>query len=311
MRAADLRCDVGQVYETLTKQADVHAVGLWDAPPGAPQPGQALVVEVEEIASASAAGLPEKVILGGHELPVVLRATPKAAFHMADGVLDGSDLLVASGVGRVGTLGLVFAEAGTGRLFGLTNAHVVTRPDQDHTGDRIAAVVGGSEQEIGHVFYHSPFRTGIPNKVDMALIELNGLGKSLAQEFAIQTFAGKVTGSGGLSFSRFGGAHRPHKYGGSTSTSRDIVQCTGPAEHPFADLLDKSGARMRFGRVFLLSAAGNGVRPGHSGSVIVRETTPGDLLAVGLLAAGHGPAAVAFSMVDVIREIRQLGVVLA
>ncbi|WP_299737244.1 hypothetical protein [uncultured Roseobacter sp.] len=306
--AQDIRGGLAVVHRRLRGQPGVLSVGMGEHPENG---RYCIVVCLNAAAGAETDKLPEHVAIAGARVPVRTSLLSSEALVLANDVLDGSDLLLASGVGRFGTLGLVMRDAGTNTLFGITNAHVVTRPDENHVGDRVRAVIGGSEHEIGRVAYHAAYRTAGVNAPDLALIELNATGAAHAAEFRVQTFPGLVVGSGTLSFSRFAGARRPHGYGASTHSARHIVACSDPVEHPLIDLRDSSGHLLRFGRAFTLTASDGGVRPGHSGALIVREKANQDLIAVGLLAGGAGGTAVAFSMADVLREISKTGVVLA
>ncbi|MEM9148136.1 MAG: hypothetical protein AAGC57_18355 [Pseudomonadota bacterium] len=311
MKAQHLRRRLPTAEAALRIHPDVTMVGIGETEAGA----YAFVVGMEPRADPGRP-LPPRLIVDDLSVPVLTRPCPADSLRTGDGsdggntALDGSDLLIAGVVGRTGTLGLVVAEAGgLGRLFGLTNAHVVTEPDRDATGDPIKAHVNGADRNIGTVAYQAPYNTGGGNTIDMALIALNAEGRRLARQHRIQTFPGEtVVGSGGLSFSRFAGARRPHRYGGSTLDSRDVVPLANPVEHAAIDLTDRSGARIRFGRAFTIDAGDGGVRGGHSGALVVRTSTSGGMIAAGLLAGGRGAVAVAFSFRDVLAELDRSGI---
>lgn len=297
----DMRQRLPAWKSALIGYQGVNAVGIGDMR----NLGYVVVVEAEGVDL----DLPPHLTGKGARYPVVVRQTPKSAFHLADGTVDGSDRVIASEIGRFGTLALVFSESSGNRLFGLTNAHVVTSPDRNSVGHEVSMKLNGTKIVIGHVAYHSAYLRGQVNSVDMALIELNAHGRDAAKTYEIQNIPGTVIGSAGLSFSRFAGAMRPHVYGGSTRNGRSVVPCSDPVEHPSATLLDESGEWMRFGRIFAMRSAGPvGVLPGHSGSLVVRETLTGGLVAAGLLAGGSGPRALVYSMSDIAREIRRAGI---
>ena len=312
MKATEIRALLAAAQARLQGHPDVTAVGIGEKfTDGKPASTYAIIVSVEDKGRPVGDPIPKHLLLKGWKVATDIRTASRKDFIAGNGALDGSDLLIASTVGRVGTLGFVATEAGGGRFFGMTNAHVVSRPNEDHTGDAIMANASGTPEVIGHVAYQSSYRTGVANTVDLAMIELNAVGRALARTFAIQTFNGLVTGSDGLSFSRFGGALRAHKYGGSTSLSRDVVGLSQPAEHSAVDLTDQSGVHLRFGRSFVLSATSPGVQAGHSGALLVREMTNGNMVATGLLAGGRGTTALAFSTTEINAELRTAGIQLS
>ena len=190
-------------------------------------------------------------------------------------------------------------------MFGITNAHVVSRPNEDHVGDPIDTVIQGRHERIGKVAFQSTYRTGVQNGVDLALVELNDKGIDLAIPNKIQPFAQLVVGSGHLSASKHGGARRIHSYAGSTSSSRDIVNCGKVSEHPEVILRDQGRTPIHFGRTFIFASMSRPVGLGHSGSVVVRHGKSG-LVAAGLLAGGRNSAFV-FSFVDIHKQISRWG----
>ena len=286
-----------------------HSASGKNSPKTEPTGTYAVVVYVEDKSSPTGKLIPPALRLGGRDVPTDVRTAPRSDFQFANAALDGSDLLIASSVGRVGTLGLVAAEdGGQGRVFGITNAHVVSRPNEDHTGDVIEAVVDGQRQAIGQVAYQSTYRAGNANTVDLALIALNETGRALARHHVIQNIDGTVVGAGSLSFSRFGGAFREHKYGASTNQRRDVVRCAQPTEHSSIILTDQNGSRLGFGRAFVLHAGSPGVRAGHSGALLVRRQANDELIGTGLLAGGRGSTAVAFSFTEINAELASAGI---
>lgn len=313
MRAAAFKRLLPQAQARFADHPDVTSVALGEIA-GDEHDGAryAIVTFVQDLDHRRGPPIPGEITLGDVRVPIDVRHGPAEAFSLANDHVDGSDLLIVGAVGRVGTLGLVVQEATPGnRLLGLTNAHVVTVPDADAVGAPIEARVNGQRIQIGSVLYHAPYRSTSPNTVDLAVIALDAVGTQLAKAHRIQTFPNAVVmGSDGLSFSRFGGAQRPHMYGGSTLGSRDVVSVAAPAERSTITLTDQRGTRMRFGRAFLMSAAGSGVRGGHSGSVVVRKQVNGQLVVTGLLAGGRGRLAVAFSFREVLAELRRAGIAL-
>lgn len=312
MRAAELRALLIAAQAKFQGHPDVTAVGIGEKfTDGEPAGTYAIIISVEDKGRPAGDPIPKYLVLKGRRVATDIRTASRQDFIAGNGALDGSDLLIASAVGRFGTLGFVATDAAGVRLFGMTNAHVVSRPNEDHTGDAVMAKARGTPEIIGHVAYQASYRTSVANTVDLAMIELNALGRALARTFAIQTFNGLVKGSDGLSFSRFGGALRVHKYGGSTSLSRDVVSLSQPAEHSAVEITDPSGVRLRFGRSFVLSATSPGVQAGHSGALLVREMTNGNLVATGLLAGGRGTTALAFSTTEINAELRTAGIQLS
>lgn len=310
MKARELRALQNDIANALAGYSDITAFGIGekfsnDEPTGS----YAVVVYVEDKSNPGGQLIPPMLRLSGQDVLTDVRTAPRSDFMLANTSLDGSDLLIASHVGRVGTLGLVATEdGGPGRVFGITNAHVVSRPNEDHTGDAIEAVVNGISQVIGEVAFQSSYRAGNVNTVDLALIALNQTGRALARSFVIQNIDGVVVGSGSLSFSRFGGALREHKYGASRNQARDVVKCTQPSELSSVVLNDQNGASIGFGRAFVLRAGNPGVHAGHSGALLVRQKADGKLIGAGLLAGGRGSTAVAFSFTDIISELAAAGI---
>ncbi len=314
MRAAQLRAILPQAETLLDGHPDVTSVGIGEKfSQGRPAGGYALVVSVRKKGRPTGSQIPGTIHIGAMSVPTDVRETPRAAFGVANSDLDGSDLLISSSVGRFGTLGLVAPElGGVGRIFGITCAHVVSAPDENHINDTVEAVVNGVTRKIGHVAYQSSFKSGQVNSVDLALVELNARGVRLAKAHVIQVFSGVVKESGSLAFSRHAGALRPHAYGGSTLTSRDEVDCQAFVEHRRLDIVDRpTGKTIRFGRAYQLAAGAPGVMAGHSGAIVVRRRMDGNLVAAGLLAAGEDGAGFAFSWSDIHAELERAGIALA
>lgn len=313
IKATVLRRALGEVREKFIRKKNIHAIGIGEKFQNGEAIGEhAFVFLVNKKDPQAKEQIPPSIRYQGSIIATDVQVVPGSDFQTTNSSLDGSDILIASNVGRAGTLGLVVREdGGSGRTFGITNAHVVSRPNENHVGDIIEAVVNNKRQIIGEVVYQSDYKTDVLNRLDLALIELNQIGKHLAKTHVIQTFKGLVTGSSGLSFSRFGGALRQHAYGGSTQHSRDVVNCAMVSEHPETLILDNGVTPIRFSRTFIFSSVSNPVQSGHSGAVIVRSQNSGELLATGLLAAGGANSAFAFSFTDVLSELESVGFRLA
>ncbi|MFK7836447.1 MAG: hypothetical protein AB8B60_09520 [Sulfitobacter sp.] len=311
LRADELRKACEATIRDFEGHPDVLSIGIGEVFSGG-QPARlhGLIFVVEEKDQAMGPILPRSYTFNGVEIPVDVQCVPKKEFQLKNNFIDGSDLLVSGQVGRQGTLGLVVREAGgQGRTFGITNAHVVTRPSENHMGDPIDAVIGGATRRIGRVAYHSDYQTGRRNRVDLALVALNASGVAQARLHRIQTINGSVKGSGRLSFSRFGGALRTHTYSGSAGLARHVVNCGMLSEHP-AVVLEDDGVPMEFGRTFIFSRLSGAVRDGHSGSVLVRQGH-GGLILDGLLAGGGNRGAFVFSFSDVLADLAAAGIELA
>lgn len=316
MKADDLRRRLAKAEEAFADHPDVTAVGIGEKVTAGRHAGtDCFVVFVEDKGQPTGGIVPKEIEIDGITVPIDVRTAPKASFRTSDGFLNGSDRIIAPNANRAGTLAMVVREAGgLGRLFGMTNAHVVARPDTDATGDPISAEIDGATIPIGNVAYQASYRSGgVRNTVDLAMIELNTAASAIAQPYVIETFPGvAVQSTTGLSFSRFSNARKPHQYGGSTDISRDVVGMSNPTEFRAIRLRDSTNAVMRFGRAFSLQAGNAGVQGGHSGALIVRDRSNGaGLLAAGLLAGGAGGIGYAFSFQDILAELRRVSIRLA
>lgn len=298
-----------QAATTFKNHPDVTSVGVGETySKGKPTDQLAVVFLVERKGYSKGSILPRQISFEGQILATDVQEVRRKEFATANSHVDGSDLLISSSVRRSGTLGVVVREdGGRNRVFGITNAHVVSRPNENHVGDPIDAVINGVRQSIGKVAFQSDYRTGVQNKVDLALVELNGIGSEMAIPNKIQPFSRFVVGSGHLSASKYGGARRAHTYAGSTLNSRDIVNCGMVSEHPRVILRDKGKTPIHFGRTFVFTSISQSVALGHSGSVLVRDGRDG-LVVAGLLAGGGKNSAFVFSFVDIHKQIAKWGI---
>lgn len=296
-----------EVKDVYRQHKDVNAIGIGEQHTnGKPTGKLAIIFLVEKKTKQIRSLIPANYQYGTYIIPTDVQITSQADFEVKNNHLDGSDMLVASRVHRFGTLGIVVREAGgSGRVFGITNAHVVSRPNENHVGDPIEAIVNGNRFAIGHVAYQAPYFEGRKNNLDLALVALNSTGINLAETYKIQTFPSMVVGSGQLSASKFGGALKEHSYGGSSQNSRDIVHCGALSEHSEVIIRDGS-TRMHFGKTFIFSSVSQNIKDGHSGSILVRQGSSG-LIAAGILAAGVSSAFV-FSFSDILSELRRAGI---
>ena len=236
---------------------------------------------------------------------------PVSAMRLAYSRLDGSDIMIKSPSGRAGTLGLLVQGTGDDRRhFGVTSAHVVCEPGDDGIGSPIEAHIGSARSVIGRVAYQTRLKLDRRNNSDVALIALNEDSRGAAASYEIEDwFDQKVRGRNQLSASSHGGAMKPHYYSASGHNGKRLIRCSAVTEIGAAELLDQSGQKVPFARLFHLVVTEGEVRAGHSGALIVRAQSDGSgLLAVGLVVGGQGRDLLAISWTEVSSALSSLGV---
>lgn len=300
MKIADARARVAFVRKELAKHPDVNAVGLGEKYRG----GQservyAARIMVERKGRPTGAPLPAQVQTPMGPILTDVVEAPATAFATVNSVLDGADILIDGTRQRSGTLAFV-SESENGR-FGITNAHVVTGPNEDARGRSVFARIQGQLTQIGSVAGHSPYRDDIVNRHDVALIRLDS-GAEAIGPYEIEAFQGQtIEKLGRLSASPQGASRRQYTYASKAQGALRRVTLSQVTELTQGiNVQDRqSGRTLRFGRVFQLSVISGRVRSGHSGAVLVRALTATDLLAVGILFAGEGNVAFALSWSDI------------
>lgn len=301
MKLDEARARTALVRDALKDHPDVNAVGVGEKMRnGVSLHHYAAVVMVERKGRTpdDARCLPPVIDTACGPMPLDIVETPKSAFRVASGgFCEGAGLLLNAFHTKKGTVSLIAHKPGQGAL-AVTSAHVITCPDSSALEASVMAIINGVPTRIGSVVGHSPYRTGIINHHDVALIRLDPGAERIAADFGAGAFPGRtITRAGRLSPSPQQGGRKTCFYASNVSgrlekvALRNVTELTGFTARDGA-------ARLPFARVYRLCVTAGAVKAGHSGAAIVRPTGPGELLLVGILFAGRGNTAFALSWHD-------------
>jgi len=314
MKFSILRDALPAAQQALSDHPDVRAVGIGEKrSKGKNTRKYAIVVFVERKKKniLDRAAIPKSLHLPNGRFLTDVRELPALSFRPTNARIDGSDLIFATEIGQFGTLGVVGKERkGEKRVFGITNAHVVTQHDANGVGAKISAGTPSGLKKIGSVTYHTTLSTSALNTTDVALIKLNSLGIQLARKNAIETVQGKVSQTVPLSATTSAGGQRPHFYvteeEGVGKVRVPVSVFTELDETYYVDPI--TNRKVKFGRAFHCEAGGTGVKEGHSGSVLLRIDQNDDLVATGILFAGRDGDAFVFSWTEIDASFKSFGV---
>ena len=104
-----------------------------------------------------------------------------------------------------------------------------------------------------------------------------------------------------------GASRRVYTYASRVRGGLEKTQLSHVTELSGITAIDSDGTALPFGRVYHLTAVAGQVAKGHSGAALVRQTTSGHLLAVGLLFAGSGANAFALSWAYLAAPLKSFG----
>ena len=309
MRIDEARARVALVREALVDHPDVNAVGVGEKyRDGVSQKIYSARVMVEHKGAPRGESLPPvfQTRLGPIVSDVI--EAPQSAFCTIGSALDGADIVIDGAMRRNGTL--AFVTKTSNGTFGITNAHVVTEPNENAVGRFVFMDIDGLRTQIGDVAGHSPYRDDIVNQHDVALIRLDPGAETISAPFAIEAFGGqRISVIGRLSAAPQGAARRQYTYASKAQGVLRRVVLSQVTELRQGILIEdrQSERRLRFGRAFQLTVESGAVRPGQSGSALVRALNATDLLVVGILFAGEGNIAFALSWSDIDDALASFG----
>lgn len=314
MKFSILRNALPDAKAALALYPDILAVGIGEKrSEGSNTRVYAFILFVENKRTVpDSAELPTYLELQQGRFPTDIRQLAPGSFRPVNEHIDGSDLLFVSQINSFGTLGVVGQESGGAqRVFGITNAHVVAHHDTSGVGAIISANTPRGRQKIGRVAYQTTLSSTALNTTDIALIELNALGRKLAKKNKIEPLRKQVKRSGPLSATTHTGGTRNHFYVTEELTGEKVnIPVSNFTEYGEVYYIDRlSQKKVSFGRGFHCKAGGSGVKVGHSGSVILRVDQNDDLVATGIIFAGEGEDAFAFSWTELNASFRSFGVV--
>lgn len=310
MKLQEARARSTLVQAALKDHPDVNAVGVGEkCRGGVSLKHYAAVVMVERKGHASGDHrlLPQVIQTDLGPMPIDIVETPGSAFHVANnGFIDGGDILLNAFRTEKGTIALVSQKPGQSAL-AVTNAHVITDPNQNAVGASVISIIDGVETRIGSVVGHSPYRTDIVNQHDVALIRLDPGAENISAPFSVEAFPGRaITRVGRLNPAPTLGGRKTYFYASSASGFLEKVTLNNMTELNGFPARD-GPAQLNFARVYRFSVTAGAVKAGHSGAAIVRPTGPGELLLVGILFAGRGNTAFALSWHDLDDALASFG----
>ena len=308
MKVAEARARVELVQQMLGDHPDVNAVGVGEKiRHNETQKHYAAVVFVENKGTPLGRPIPPVMQTDLGPIPKDVVEAPKQSFDVINSVLDGADILIDGADTRRGTL--AFVSRSNGKLFGITNAHVVTGPGGNAVGQSVLAHLNGVRTRIGVVVGHSPFRPDILNRHDVALIQLDPNAEEFAAPYMTEAFPGRaISEIGRLSPAPQSASRRTYYYASKAQDVFNKVRLENVTELSGIFVNDTlSGTQLPFGRCYHLTATEGSIIKGHSGAALVRPTDAGELLVVGVLFAGGGRNAFALSWHDIAGALGEFG----
>ncbi|PTX53860.1 hypothetical protein C8N43_3903 [Litoreibacter ponti] len=216
--------------------------------------------------------------------------------------IDGADIIRSEKLLDHGTLGLVLdTRDGSGRVWGITNAHVLAPPEADVRTHQVESNSFSPMRIIGQVFAHSRLKTSRQNTVDLALIDVDERlsNAPLAVQGAVQRLAGFRTVSEAMQ----GGSRRQFSY---RSNGQEVI-CHKPKLLMRKRLRHPDGTPLEFVSFYQLDvspASPDRPRGGHSGSLLL--TSIGDRsYGAGLVFAGSANSVLVYGWSTIRGHLRR------
>lgn len=108
-------------------------------------------IGVEEKGRPQSDAIGAKIDLPSGRYRLDVRESPAASLTLADGLLNGADVLTAPIAGRSGALGVVAEAKGSGPTYALTCSYVVGAPGVPALSQPVGAIFDGAARRIGTV----------------------------------------------------------------------------------------------------------------------------------------------------------------
>lgn len=301
----ELRKLLPAIAEQFREHPDILHVGLGEKQTaGSPTGKTVIVFFVRRKVGKPSNPLPQSLDLSkldrGHPAPTMVETdviARRIKGHLLNAI-DGADILRSTIRTDFGTLGLVLnTRDGSGRVWGITNAHVVAAPNGT-SRDEVQSNSFPGSPKIGKVFQHSPLKTNDTNTMDLALIDVDE--RFATDPLAVQGTPQRLAGFRSISETVQGGARRRFVY---ISNGRSVF-CKTPRLIQSGTFPHPNGRRLSFGTFYAFDVSRDSPsapQGGDSGSLLLATIGAGGrLFGTGIVFGGGQDLVVAYSW----RQIR-------